>query len=69
MWACIHVMNLVTFQNRFLVFFQWAIQELTFTRGARLITGTAPTDFSFKKEVAIHGGALKVEPETAAAPR
>jgi NADH dehydrogenase len=27
-WACIHVMNLVTFQNRFLVFFQWAIQEL-----------------------------------------
>src|ERR1700722_736584 len=35
-WACIHVINLVTFQNRFLVFFQWAIQELTFSRGARL---------------------------------
>ena len=68
-WACIHVMNLVTFQNRFFVFFQWAIQELTFTRGARLITGTAPTDFSFSKEVAIHGGALKIEPRTAAAPR
>ena len=46
-WACIHVINLVTFQNRFLVFFQLAIQELTFSRGARLITGTAPTDFSF----------------------
>lgn len=64
-WACIHVMNLVTFQNRFF-FFQWAIQELTFTRGAPVITGTAPTDFSFKKEVAIHVAALKSEPETTA---
>jgi hypothetical protein len=51
-WACIHLMNLVTFQNRFLVFFQWAIQDLTFSRGARLITGTAPPDFNFNKELA-----------------
>ena len=34
-----------------------------------LITGTAPTDFRFDKEVAIHTGALKIEPETADAPR
>jgi NADH:ubiquinone reductase (H+-translocating) len=55
-WACIHVMNLGTFQNRLLVFFQWAIQEFTFSRGARLITGIAPTDFNFNKELASRGG-------------
>jgi len=68
-WACMHVMNLVTFRNRLLVFMQWAFEDLTFSRGARLITGTAPTDFSFNKEVAIHGGALEIEPETVVAPR
>ncbi len=68
-WACMHVMNLVTIRNRLLVFIQWAFEDLTFSRGGRLITGTAPTDFSFDKEVAIHAGALKMEPETAAAPR
>jgi NADH:ubiquinone reductase (H+-translocating) len=55
-WACIHVMNLGTFQNRLLVFFQWAIQDFTFSRGARLITGIAPTDFNFNKELASRGG-------------
>ena len=68
-WACMHVMNLVTFRNRLLVFIRWAFQDLTFSRGARLVTGTAPTDFSLSKEVAIHGGALKIEPRTADAPR
>jgi NADH dehydrogenase len=68
-WAFTHVMNLVTFRNRLLVFIQWAFQDLTFSRGARLITGTAPTDFSVNKEVAVYGGALKIEPETVAAPR
>jgi NADH:ubiquinone reductase (H+-translocating) len=63
-WACIHVMNLVTFQNQLLVFFQWAIQDLTFSRGARLITGTAPTDFNFTKEAGNYGDALKIEPAT-----
>jgi NADH:ubiquinone reductase (H+-translocating) len=46
-WACIHLMYIVTFQNRILVFIQWAIQDLTFSRGARLITGRAATDFDF----------------------
>jgi len=51
-WAFIHITYLVTFQSRVLVFFQWAIQDLTFSRGARLITGAAPTDFNFSEELA-----------------
>ena len=50
-WVSIHLMYLVTFQNRLTVFIQWAIQDLTFNRGARLITGVAPTDFNFEREV------------------
>jgi NADH:quinone reductase (non-electrogenic) len=64
LWASIHVMNLVSFQNRLLVFIQWAFQDLTFSRGTRLITGTAPTDFEFNKEVRNYDVALKIEPET-----
>jgi NADH dehydrogenase len=52
-WAFIHLMYIVTFQNRLLVFIQWAIQDLTFSRGARLITGDASTDLNFNKEVAV----------------
>jgi NADH dehydrogenase len=51
-WAFIHLMYLVQFQSRILVFIQWAIQDLTFNRGARLITGPAATDFDFNKEMA-----------------
>jgi NADH dehydrogenase len=50
-WAFIHLMYLVTFQNRLLVFVQWATQNLTFNRGARLITGVAATDFNFNREL------------------
>jgi NADH dehydrogenase len=49
-WALIHLMYLVTFQSRILVFIQWAIQDLTFNRSARLITGVTPTDLEFEKE-------------------
>jgi NADH:quinone reductase (non-electrogenic) len=45
-WAFIHLMYLVQFQSRILVFVQWAFQDLTFSRGARLITGAAATDFN-----------------------
>jgi NADH:ubiquinone reductase (H+-translocating) len=38
-WLFIHLMYLVQFQNRVLVFVQWGFQYLTFSRGARLITG------------------------------
>lgn len=51
-WAFIHLMYIVEFRNRVLVFIQWAFQDLTFNRGARLITGTTTTDFNFNKEIA-----------------
>jgi len=51
-WAFIHLTYIVQFQSRILVFIQWAIQDLTFNRGARLITGTAATDFNFNEELA-----------------
>jgi NADH dehydrogenase len=38
-WLFIHLMYLVGFQNRLVVFIQWAISYLTFNRKARLITG------------------------------
>ncbi|MEP7353635.1 MAG: NAD(P)/FAD-dependent oxidoreductase [Acidobacteriota bacterium] len=38
-WLFIHLMNLVEFQSRVVVLIRWAFQYLTFSRGARLITG------------------------------
>jgi NADH dehydrogenase len=38
-WLFVHLMYLVGFQNRVLVFVQWGFHYLTFYRGARLITG------------------------------
>ncbi len=38
-WLFVHLMYLVQFQNRILVFIQWGFLYLTFSRGARLITG------------------------------
>jgi NADH dehydrogenase len=67
-WAFIHLMYIVTFQNRLLVFIQWAIQDLTFSRGARLITGAAPTDLNFNEEVAVNCSAPGVKAETVAVP-
>src|SRR2546427_918538 len=60
-WALIHLTYIVQFQSRILVFIQWAIQDLTFSRGARLITGMAPTDFNFNREMA--GGGRAGEPQ------
>jgi NADH:ubiquinone reductase (H+-translocating) len=51
-WAFIHLAYIVEFQSRVLVFIQWAIQDVTFNRGSRLITGVAPTDFNFNHAVA-----------------
>jgi NADH dehydrogenase len=39
-WLFVHLMYLVEFSNRVLVFVQWGFFYLTFNRGARLITGT-----------------------------
>ena len=38
LWLFIHIMSIAQFQNRVLVFFQWAWNYLTFNRSARLIT-------------------------------
>jgi len=43
-WLFVHLMYIVEFQNRVLVFVQWGFEYLTFSRGARLITGEAATD-------------------------
>jgi NADH dehydrogenase len=58
-WAFIHLAYIVEFQSRLVVFMKWAIQDLTFSRGSRLITGVAPTDFNFNHAVAEHSS---VEP-------
>jgi len=38
-WLFVHLMKLVEFSSRVLVFVQWGFLYLTFNRGARLITG------------------------------
>jgi len=43
-WLFVHLMYIVEFQSRILVFVQWGFEYLTFSRGARLITGIAATD-------------------------
>ena len=40
-WLFVHIMLLVGFENRILVFVQWAFSYITRNRGARLITGQA----------------------------
>jgi NADH:ubiquinone reductase (H+-translocating) len=55
-WAIVHLMYLVQFQSRLVVFVQWAIEDLTFSRGARLITGEAASDFN--QEMAAEESAL-----------
>ena len=41
LWLFIHLMYIVEFENRILVFIRWGFNYLTFQRGARLITGMA----------------------------
>jgi NADH:ubiquinone reductase (H+-translocating) len=43
-WLFIHLMYIVQFQSRVQVFIQWGFEYLTFSRGARLITGDAAAD-------------------------
>lgn len=43
-WLFVHLMYIVEFQSRIIVFIQWGFEYLTFSRGARLITGAAATD-------------------------
>jgi len=66
-WAFIHVLYLVQFESRVLVFIKWAMQALTFNRSARLITGAAATDFDFSQ--AVNGGAAVPDVRPAAEAR
>jgi NADH dehydrogenase len=43
-WLFVHILYIVEFQNRVLVFVQWGFEYLTFSRGARLITGVDETE-------------------------
>jgi NADH dehydrogenase len=43
-WLFIHLMYIVEFQSRLLVFIQWGFLYLTSSRGARLITGQTAAD-------------------------
>lgn len=43
-WLFIHLMYIVEFQSRVIVFIQWGFEYLTFSRGARLITGLDAED-------------------------
>jgi NADH:ubiquinone reductase (H+-translocating) len=43
-WLFIHLMYIVRFQSRIVVFVQWGFEYLTFSRGARLITGHTASD-------------------------
>ena len=58
-WVFIHLMYIVEFQSRLVVFMKWAIQDITFSRGSRLITGSASSDFNFNREIA----SQKITPE------
>ena len=51
-WAFVHLTYIVQHRSRLTVFVDWAIEYLTFNRGARLITGRVPSDFDFNKEIA-----------------
>jgi len=43
-WLFVHLMYIVRFQSRIVVLIQWGFEYITFSRGARLITGNAASD-------------------------
>jgi NADH dehydrogenase len=50
-------MYLVEFQNRVIVFMQWGLEYLTFSRGALLITGPSATDVDKQTKPAVNAQA------------
>jgi NADH dehydrogenase len=44
LWLFVHLMYLVSFQNRLIVFIRWGFSYFTYNRGARLITGKEATE-------------------------
>jgi NADH:ubiquinone reductase (H+-translocating) len=49
-WVFIHLMYIVRFQSRIIVLVQWGLEYFTFSRGARLITGTTASDIVAETE-------------------
>jgi NADH:quinone reductase (non-electrogenic) len=56
-WLFVHLMYMVEFSNRVLVFVQWGFFYLTFNRGARLITGPEDTSQAAAEEEHEHRAA------------
>jgi NADH:ubiquinone reductase (H+-translocating) len=56
-WLFIHLMYLVEFQNRVIVFMQWGLEYLTFSRGALLITGPSASDLENQAKPAVNAQA------------
>ena len=56
-WLFIHLMYLVEFQSRVIVFMQWGFEYLTFSRGALLITGPSATDVDKQTKPAVNAQA------------
>ena len=52
-WLFVHLMYLVEFSNRVLVFIQWGFLYLTYNQGARLITGRESTECNNAADTAI----------------
>ncbi|HWY03083.1 MAG TPA: NAD(P)/FAD-dependent oxidoreductase [Candidatus Acidoferrum sp.] len=65
-WLFVHILFLIGFRNRLLVFIQWAWSYFTYERGARLITGgtTLP---GWNESQAQNSRAGEAEPEMSAA--
>jgi NADH dehydrogenase len=49
-WLFVHLMYIVRFRSRIVVLVQWGFEYLTFSRGARLITGSAASDIVAAKQ-------------------
>jgi NADH dehydrogenase len=59
-WLFVHILFLIGFRNRVLVFIQWAWSYFTYERGARLITGST----NLPGWTGEHSGSSEAETET-----
>ena len=64
-WLFVHILFLIGFQNRLLVFIQWAWSYFTYERGARLITGSTSLP-GWNEPPSPSPGASQPEPEMSA---
>lgn len=70
-WLVVHIYYLIGFENRMLVFLQWAWAYLTYRRGARLIvydSDRAPTTPRLSSEATVASTTGRTRPEPPPAP-